>query len=148
MEILQAQHKDLDALVEMGGDFFVEAGWQEPLKWDPERARESLTGLLEDEQAVILVAKNQEQYVGMVGALVYPVWYNTSILTGQEFFWYVKPESRGNVGIKLLLELEKIAAQKGAVMFEMMSMQSMPSLDAVYSRFGYKPSEKTFMKRL
>jgi GNAT superfamily N-acetyltransferase len=148
MEITQATLEDLDSIVKMGGAFFAEAAWEAPLVWDDKQAEEPLKDLIENEDAIMLIARKESEIIGMVGGLVYPVWYNPSILMGQEFFWYVKPEHRCGVGARLLTELEKEAKEKGAVIFEMMSMESMPSLDGFYNRFGYKSSEKTFIKRL
>ena len=53
----------------------------------------------------------------MVGGMVFPVWYNPSIVMGQEFFWYVRPEARQGVGIKLLMELRQSLQSKKNVMY-------------------------------
>ena len=132
----------------MGGKFFAEAKWKAPLVWSDKSAAIALTDLIENPDAIVLIAKKDGESIGMVGGMVYPVWYNSDIIMGQEFFWYVKPEERRGVGKKMLDELERIAKEKGAVIFEMMSMDAMPSLDKFYTKVGYEPSEKIFIKRL
>jgi len=148
VHILKATKSDLSDLVKMGRAFFYEAQWDKVgIKWDDESAFTALEGMLEDEDTIIFIAK-ENKAIGMIGGLIYPVWYNLKMKMAQEFFWYVTPEKRKGVGIKLLSALEQEVKSRGIVPFTMLSVEGMPELQQLYSRLGYAPSERTFIKRL
>lgn len=148
MIISKATHLDLPDLVNMGRDFFYEAKWDEQgIEWDDKASEKTLSMMLEDENNIIFIAKT-EVAIGMICGVIYPVWYNHNVNMAQEFFWYVKPEKRRGVGLKLLEALEKEVKARGVKTFAMLSVESMPKLDDLYVKCGYAPSEKTFIKRL
>lgn len=132
----------------MGNAFFYEAQWDKVgIQWNDESALTALSGMINDDNTIIFIAKEDEA-IGMIGGVIYPVWYNLKMNMAQEFFWYVKPEKRKGVGIKLLQALESEVKSRGVEPFSMLSVEGMPELDGLYSRLGYAPSEKTFIKRL
>jgi ribosomal protein S18 acetylase RimI-like enzyme len=148
MEIRKATHEDLEDLVRMGRAFFYEAKWDnQGIEWNDEAARLTLADMLEKEDNIIYMA-HTEIAIGMIAGVIYPVWYNHNIKMAQEFFWYVIPEKRRGVGLKLLKALEEEIKARGIKTFAMLSVETMPSLDSLYIREGYAPSEKTFIKRL
>jgi len=146
--IRKALEKDLTTLTEMGRIFFMEAAWGDVCEWDDLAAYESLFNMIEADNSIILVAEQGEKIIGMVGAVLFPLWFNPAVKMGQEFFMYVKPEYRGGVGMKLMEALESAAKDEGVHGFAMLSVENLPSLDKFYLRQGYRPSEKTFIKRL
>ncbi len=147
-EITKATLEDLPSLVNMGRAFFHEAEWQKLYEWDDISASSALEDLLNNELAIIYIAKQDDIPIGMAAALLYPLWYNTNILVGQEFFLYVQPDKRNGTGHKLKLKLEEDAIKLGARTMGMGSVEALPSLDTYYARSGYAPSEKSFIKRL
>ncbi len=146
-DIIKATIADLNDIVEMGCAFFHEAQWQELYEWDNISAASVLEDLINNPQAIVYMAKQDGESIGMAAAVLYPLWYNINIQVAQEFFMYVKPEKRG-VGTKLKNKLESIAAEMGARTMAMGSVEALPALDTYYARSGYAPSEKTFIKRL
>ncbi len=67
----------------------------------------------------------------------------------QEWFWYITPEKRNfnGLGVRLLLRLEAEIKKRGIDIINMQSQESLPALDSLYARLGYRPAEKTFIKR-
>lgn len=147
VDIIKATIDDLKDLIEMGRAFFYEAQWQDLYEWDNISASSVLEDLINDSKALVYLAKKDGVAIGMAAAVLYPLWYNTNILTAQEFFMYVIPEQRG-IGTKLKNKLEEEARLNGARTMAMGSVEALPSLDTYYARSGYAPSEKTFIKRL
>lgn len=146
-EIIRASFGNLLSLVEMGRNFFTEAGWGDVAEWKDEEGCNALVHMLQSGQ-LIFIAKRGNEIVGMIGAIIYPLWFNASVKMAQEVFWYMKPEERNGTGSLLLDALEKEAKAQGVHALSMLSVEKLPSLDDYYIRRGYRPSEKTFIKRL
>ena len=132
----------------MGREFFHEAEWHKLYEWSDISSSVALSDLINNENAAIFVAKDNDVTIGMGAMVVYPLWYNLDVKVAQEFFLYVHPDKRNGVGHKLKLKLEEEAIRLGATTMAMGSVESLPSLDTYYARSGYSPSEKTFIKRL
>lgn len=147
-EISKATLNDISSLMQMGEAFFYEAGWHTLYEWDEKSASYALIELVNNPQAAVYIAKQDGEPIGMASALLYPLWYNHNITTFQEFFLYVKPIHRNGIGHKLKQKLEDEAKERGARTVVMGSVEDMPNLDTYYARFGYRPSEKSFIKRL
>lgn len=130
----------------MGRAFFYEAEWDKLYQWDDLSAAVALEDLINNPNAIVYIVKDKDP-IGMGAAVLYPLWYNTTIMTAQEFFMYIQPEKRG-MGTKLKKKLEETAKEMGAVTMVMGSVEALPPLDIYYARSGYAPSEKTFIKRL
>lgn len=148
LKIIKAQLEDLPALVEMGGKFFAEAGWDKITDWHSPSAHDALHQLILSDIGLVLVAKDGTDVVGMAGAITVPLWFNPEVKMTQELFWYVKPEQRKGVGKKFLDAFESAAIAQDATAMTMMSVAQLNSLDDFYMRCGYRASEKTFIKRL
>lgn len=146
--ILKATSEDLKDLVTMGRAFFYEAEWDKLYEWDNLAAASALEDLINNESAIVYMAKENDMSIGMAAAVLYPIWYNPDILVAQEFFMYVQPDKRKGCGHKLKAKLEEEAIRMGARTMAMGSVEALPSLDTYYARSGYSPSEKTFIKRL
>lgn len=148
MIIEKATLSDLNDLVTMGRDFFYEAEWDKLYEWNDSSAAIALTNLINNPDGIVYLAKKENQSIGMASALLYPIWYNTDIITAQEFFFYVMPEYRKGTGHLLKTEIENEAQLRGARTMVFGSVEGMPSLNNYYARTGYIPSEHTFIKRL
>lgn len=144
--IEKATIKDMPQIAKMGKAFFKEAGWEDVAEWDDEAAFDALLKTIENH--TVFVAKKGDETIGMISAILTPLWFNPKYVNAQEFFWYVKPEERGGVGLKLYYALEDEVRKLGAQSLTMLSVKAMPSLDNLYKKLGYRPAENTFMKRL
>lgn len=148
--IRPAEEKDLSQLLRLGIDF-MEAAWAGVLEYETKDIHSTLTNLLRDDTGILSVAEVNGEIVGMAGALIYPLYFNTAHMTGQELFWWVKPEHRkSSVGIKLLDSIEAEAKAKGAITFTMIALDHMSyeTLKNIYERRGYTASEHSFTRRL
>lgn len=145
--IEKANEKDIPELLKMGECFFVEAKQNEFFEWDEGNFHLALKDLTKN-PFVFLVARNKDEIIGAVCAILFPLWFNRSIIVAQELFLYVKPESRKGIGLKLLKKLEEEVKNRNAKNLIMLSFEEMPSLDKLYERNGYRKSEKTVIKRL
>jgi hypothetical protein len=70
------------------------------------------------------------------------------VITGQEAFWYLKPEHRKGHGGRLLCALEDLARAKGAKIFSVVAESSERSegLARLYKTRGYRLSETIYRK--
>ncbi len=130
--------------------FFTEAGWQDVAEYRSADCLKSLQFLATNETGILLVAQEDGEIVGMAGGLVSPLYFNLSHMTGQELFWWVKPGARGSVGVRLIDALEKAAKDKGCTSWAMgiVSGLNADRTEKLLDRRGYRPSERTYIKRL
>jgi GNAT superfamily N-acetyltransferase len=144
--IRPAVEADLPRLLEMGRRFFDASGYSDITEYDPASTEASLRMLME--VGVLLVAERDE-VIGCAGALVYPFYFNSGHLTGQELFWWVEPEHRG-VGMDLYHALEQAVKDKGAQSFSMIALDKLnpERVGEMYRKVGYRPSDHSYIKRL
>lgn len=121
-------------------------------------AEGNIPGKLNEPYAVATLTKHVEAGTGFVIAAGCPVRgaisgvmypdMATAELCAVEFFWFVSPEERGSLGIRLLDAFEKEAFGRGAVRV-MMSHLSTPKterFESMYTRRGYMKREQIFIK--
>ncbi len=97
--------------------------------------------LVSRETGVLLVSDR-----GMLGALIYPMYFNAGHLHAQELFWW----DRGGEGAQLRTTLEDRARDAGAATLAMLCVDTLrpEAVAAVYGRAGYRPGERSFIKVL
>ena len=130
----------------MGQAFFYEAGWDDVTQWDNDLALSSLYKLCGNQEASFFVLKSESKVVGMVGGVINEMWFSSDMI-GQELFWYVHPDYRGKIGLKLLRTLEADLRLRGADMICMISLAKGMDLAKFFVKGGYRSSENTFIKR-
>lgn len=142
--IRDATHADIPALVGMGERFFLESGYSKEATFDPATFESTLRSLIDGDSGILIITEG-----GMAGALVYPMYFNASILTGQELFYWISPEHRGG-GVALLDALESRAKALGAKTFSMICLDTLrpEAVGRLYERRGYRKSEHSYIKRL
>lgn len=148
-EIRHAEPKDLEALVDMGREFFEQSGNGAFTTFDEGSFIATVMSLMGG-AGTLLVAVSAERLIGMAASVVFPFYANLNTKIGQEIFWFAKPDSRNGIGSALLDELEADARRKGADVFMSASIAGLRdgAIARVYQRRGYKPSENTFIRRL
>lgn len=137
--IREATHDDIPAIMEMGKRFADAAGVTAKVGWDDESVRTLLGALIDNEDGVLLVCES-----GMIGGVVYAHPFNNARRVFQEFFW----RSEGREGLRLLEAAEDAARARGADRSIMLGMDSLPRLDRLYSRKGYAPTERSYIKEI
>lgn len=135
----QATHADIPHVMELGRRFADEAGVTGEVGWDDESVRSLLGMLIDSDDGILLVGK-----ASIFGGLVFPHPFNNSVKIFQELFW----RSEGFEGLKLLAEGEKLAKARGATRFLMLDIATMPDLEKLYTRLGYRLAERTFIKEI
>lgn len=148
LTIEPATSDDLSCITEMGHAFFKEAGWADVAEWEDVIASQALSNLLDNENFIFLIARQDGDVMGMAGGLIFPMWFNPKVLMSQEFFWYVKPHARTGIGLKLYNALEERFKERGVDVFSMIAVSKLPSLEKFYIRKGFRQSEQTYIKRL
>lgn len=99
-------------------------------------------------EGICLLAFDDDKPAGLVGGLLYGLWFSKKAMTAQELFLWVNPESRGRgVGSGLHREFEAAAKERGADYVVMMSLDDM-NADKIYKRGGYSVAEKNFFRRV
>ena len=137
---------DVAACLVMCRRFYVESGVVE-VGYSEANMRETLVGLIANPDACLLVA-SKAGLIGMAAAIAYPAYFN-GVKMAQELFWWVDPAVRGGVlGVKLLRHLETWARSVEAVALTMVCLPIDSPAESVYQRSGYRPSERSYMKRL
>ena len=138
--IREAKSSDFPELLRMGRGFSESLG----IPLDDVSALDMAERLIDSDDAVLLIGDGV-----MAGALAYPLYFNKNVVIGQELFWWVDKDKRGNgVGRDILDALEQWAKSVGASQLTMLAMQdtSPDFVDQVYLHNGYKPFENAFVK--
>jgi ribosomal protein S18 acetylase RimI-like enzyme len=144
MMIRDATMDDFDDIDRMGVDFARAAG----NVVDRETLRATIGALLETGVVKLAIDKKP---IGMIGAAIIPVWWNSYQTLAQEFFWWVDPSHRKtSAGIKLLDALEKAAKKAGAMRITMFCLADVDGerIAGLYERLNYDPVERVFIKEL
>lgn len=86
--------------------------------------------------------------VGMlVGAISQPLFSDDSMAT--ELAWYISPDKRGGrEAFQLIKTYEEWAKEQGCSFVTMVDIDSLNSLEKVYTKKGYKLTEKTYVKEI
>lgn len=148
--IRRAEPRDLPRLVQMGRLFHAEAGWLDLIPWNDAGAADALGTMIGRPDCVVIVGEEVERVVSMAAAIITPTWFNPGVLSAQEWFWYVEPRARHGLGAQMLDRLEEDVRAAGAATFTMLAVHDLraDALARVYARRGYRPAERTFMRRL
>lgn len=142
MIIRDATMDDFNDIDRMGIDFARAAGHIV----DRDTLRMSIEGLLEN--GIIKLAID-EVPIGMIGAMIIPLWWNKYQTLAQEFFWWVSPSHRKtSAGMRLLSELEESAKAAGAARITMFCLADVENISGLYEKLGYTSLEQVFIKDL
>lgn len=140
--IRAAENRDLPRIVEMGERFHAATAFRN-VGFEPETFRAAAFRLMESPEAALLVAGETPQ--GMIGGIMYPLYFNARHWAAQELFWWVEPEHRGIGGV-LLRAFEQWARESGAASVHMIAIENLKPVDRLYLRSGYEPAERHYMR--
>jgi len=142
--IRSAIETDVPRIVDMGLTF-MRLYYAGKLTENREQLETTVRGLLTNEKARILVSENGHGVDGMISFVVSPHPFSGEV-SALELVWWVEPEARGTIGLKLLREAAQVASQMGATKIVMISPTA--AVDQLYKRLGYEEVEKVFQRRL
>lgn len=106
----------------------------------------TLQSLIEREQCICITT---DEYDGAIAGMLYP-----DLATGKmrcmEYFWFVHPDKRGKLGIKLLKALEQMAKAVGAdhLIMAHLATETTEPLKRLYTKRNYQMREQLFYKDL
>ena len=92
-----------------------------------------------------------EEGKGVIIGIVYPVFWNTKVLSAQELGFWVEPAYRKTgLALSLLRSFEKTVKELGAEEITMIALESSnPDIvGRMYEKLGYTKLEHTYMKRV
>lgn len=140
-----AENTDISNLLRMGEKFHIVSGYEKLGTYDIETTKDMFEKLIKN-KTLLTDGKN-----GMIGFVVFPLFFNNNILTSQELFWWVDEGFRHTkLGVNLLVNAEKQAKILGANSLIMLSIDSLNGkrMSKLYESLGYIKTEQTFMRSL
>lgn len=98
----------------------------------------------------ILIAEENGEAVGSLGALLYDHPNNSDVRVAQEMFWWMEEAFRGSDSVKLITAFEDLAREWGATVVSMSAINGMRerAIGRIYERWGYRPQEVNYVKEL
>ena len=147
--IRDATQDDDHAIFEMARQFVAFAPYSDIFTTTDEELRVTIKHFIETTKT--FVAEVDGKVVGMLCAVLTPVWYAPSHKAAVELAWWVDPEHRkGMSGIRLVQAFEKWAEDQGASMVSMSNLEVGDNglVANMLNRFEYRMSEQTHTKRI
>jgi GNAT superfamily N-acetyltransferase len=143
--IREAALADVPQIVELGVRFMRESGYAKHLSIDRHAQAKLAVRLIKAVEGLILVDDHDGELVGMLGVIAtfHP---HSGDPVMAELFWYVLPDARGN-GVRMLQEAEHWAIRHGVKKSLVVAPEGAP-VASLYTRMGYKPLERQFIKDL
>ena len=143
--IRQAEHADIETILDMGERFFQASGYSDMCSFNRDDTKITLE-LLIDSGSLLTDGKH-----GMIGFLVFPMYMDRSCIVAQELFWWVDKDKRNTrLGLELLKAAEKRAAEMGASNMIMLCLEKCggDGVGEMYQRLGYNKRETNYMRAL
>lgn len=140
--IRAAVEADVPEIVEMGLAFLAGVEYADVLHGgDPARMRETAARLIASDDAALFVAEKDGCLIGMIGllAFVHPI---SARRVASEVMWFVRPEHRGRVGLRLLERAEAWARAMDATALHMIAPTD--RVGRIYEARGYRRVEAHF----
>lgn len=137
--IRHAVAEDIPVLLKMGKAFADEAGVTDLVGWDDASVTALLNSLIDHEDALLLIGERS-----MLGGVAYAHPFNNAAKVFQELFW----RSHGREGLRALSMAEDWMRKRGVSRSLMLGLDTLPNLERLYGRLGYRPAERTFIKEI
>lgn len=147
--IRMAMASDEDAILAMAKEFVAFTPYHEFLTATDDELRATIRWFTEN--ATVFIADADGVAVGMLCAMLTPVWYAPRYQMATELAWWVAPSHRrGTAAIRLLQAYESWARESGAVMVNMSNLEVGDSsqVSSMLTRMGYQRTEQTHTKRI
>lgn len=154
--IRPARSEDLDALADMGAQFFAYSAFAKAVPYDRDAARAAIASyaapgtMLTAPSGVVLVAEADGEIVGGLVGFIGPMWFNPSARIATELAWWVAESHRGGTAaIKLYRAFEAWADEQGAdviVMSDLVIDGETPAA-RLFEKLGYATVERAHIKQ-
>ncbi|XQA72068.1 N-acetyltransferase family protein [Xanthomonas sacchari] len=145
--IRAATEADIPAIVAMSRKFYATTDFPGLAPMDDDTVAELAFTLL---RSVMLIAEEDGEPVGMIGAIVAPFMFNRAVRAAYEVVWWVEPHmQRAGLGRSLLRAAADAAQALGASGIEMLTLASSPpQADALLASEGYRLAQRSHFKQL
>jgi hypothetical protein len=147
--IRPATPEDATEIARLGAVFHAQAGWSE-IPYIAKDCGEALIQFMQMPNFLCFVAEKNEKIVGMIAGILSPVYFNHKHVSGEEIFWWVSKDAPPATGQKLLSNIEDSAKNLGCSTWQMKSLSRLNGdrMEKLYTRRGYRASERLFIKEL
>jgi GNAT superfamily N-acetyltransferase len=116
---------------------------------DPKTVAATLTFLVGADDGVVYLAEHDNAVVGLLGAVIYPLFFNANFRLAVELGFFVEKAYRAcGYGVGLQERFEAWARSRGANAALMCAPANATSLREVYEKYGYSYLESQFIKGL
>jgi GNAT superfamily N-acetyltransferase len=144
IEVRPATLDDIPKCAEAGRRFYEFSPYT-GVPYDEDSMRDLMESMID--QKMLIVAFNDGAVIGGIGGNLAPIFFNKKYTMAYEMFWWVDPEHRGKLGLKLLSTFESTALELGCSYLMMMTLAK-NEVGALYERLGFSQSETGYIKRL
>lgn len=147
--IRRAKPEDLPSCLDMTARFHAASPVSDVAPFDRDGMAVTLREMMINPRAGIWLAMQNDEPVGIAGALMYPLYFNPAYEVVQELFWWLNPEARGSgAGEKLFQNVQDWAKDMGATVVFMVALDNdrVDKMHKFYRRAGFHPMERTYMK--
>lgn len=127
----------------MGKRFRSESSYRDFIPENSAKMIETATALVN--AGTVLVNEESGELNGMLGYVVFEHPLSAEKTAG-ELFWWVEPDARGTIGLRLMNAMKREAKAAGALKMQMVAPS--PEVAAIYQRLGFKEVETTFQRAL
>ena len=145
--IQEATAEDLPKIAACARRFYSES----PLLADlvEDKFCEAWDGLIKSGAGISFIEYSGDEVAGGIGAVRMMDPYGSQVIAS-EAFWFVRPEARGSLGIRLYQRFERWAKDNGVDTIQMIHLMDAGGEKAkkFYERIGYEPVEVRYQKRL
>lgn len=145
--IIEAREGDIPAIVAMAQAFLRATPYGAYLPEQPDALEAFAARLIASHDGVILLAMKEADPAGMIA-----LWTYDHPMSGErvasELVWWVNPEARGSLGVRLVRRAEAWARAHGAVVLQMIAPTHAPRVGQFYAACGFEEIETSYQRRL
>lgn len=146
--VREAVLEDLDDLVVLCEKSFIFSGCNDVLEYDGDIARKQCEAIITNPDGFMVVLETGSGIKGVFAAHIFNGLFSSSRIT-HEGFLYIDEDYRGGFTIrKFMKAYNEWGESNGAVMQVMVSHEDHDKFEKFYSLYGYKPSERTYLRKL
>lgn len=151
MIVRKATETDLPQYLVLAQAFHAASPMHGSIEFDVPGYSQFYLSSLQNDSVGIWLAEIDGQVVGICGAVAYPLYFNPAALVVQELWWWLTPASRGSgAGGQMFKQIEQWAKEKNAAALFMIALEDnrAKKMENLYTRAGFKPMERTFIKEV
>ena len=147
--IRMATASDEESLLAMARDFVAFSPYADLATATDQELRATIQWLTNN--ATIFIADKDNRPVGLLVAVISPLWYAPSCKVASEMAWWIDPQHRtGMAATRLVQAFEKWAKDNGAkaVCMSNLDVENATAVSRMLNKLGYTSTEQTHTKRI